>query len=245
MSMGRGLGSHVGVDKHTLQRDYGFFASVLVEVDLVKLIPNQILVEEDEHTSFLQEVEVEKLPKYCGHCKSVRNLVAECKALQKGFRREEAVVAEKQAEVVQKQKKKKRNRNKNKNVSIEPTNNVSVETMGTIPVEVPTTTPTGVVPIDVGTVDIVVEQQATEEDAQTQEGGIDHVDAIPQVGVAKHIVIDVVALLPLAVEMQSMQPLNAPQAEVTTTNCSLAVENFVSLTLCNTLHCTSTQNYYG
>ncbi|KAF9623923.1 hypothetical protein IFM89_006650 [Coptis chinensis] len=116
-------------------------------------------------------------------------------------------VIEKQAEDVQKQKKKKRNRNKNKNVPIEPTNNVSVETMGTVPVEVPTTTPTEVVPIDVGTVDIVVEQ-----DAQTQDG-TDHIDAIPQVGVAEHIVTDVVSLLPLAVEMQSMHPLNAPQAE--------------------------------
>ncbi|KAF9619134.1 hypothetical protein IFM89_005148 [Coptis chinensis] len=85
----------------------------------------------------VQEVKVEKLPKYCGHCKSVGHFVAKCKALQKRFRHEEAVVGEKQAEVVQKQKKNKRNRNKNKNVPIEPTNNVSVETMVQFPLRGP------------------------------------------------------------------------------------------------------------
>ncbi|KAF5196979.1 Dnase i-like superfamily protein [Thalictrum thalictroides] len=56
---------------HTLERDYGFFASVLVEIDLSKPIPNQILVEEEGGKDFVQEVELGKLPSFCGHCKTV------------------------------------------------------------------------------------------------------------------------------------------------------------------------------
>ncbi|KAF9606496.1 hypothetical protein IFM89_025771 [Coptis chinensis] len=58
MSMGRALGSPVGVDKHTLNRDFGFYALVLIEIDLAKLIPQQFEVEEEEGKSFLQEVDV-------------------------------------------------------------------------------------------------------------------------------------------------------------------------------------------
>ncbi|KAF9598176.1 hypothetical protein IFM89_025793 [Coptis chinensis] len=65
MSIARGLGNPVGVDKHTLNRDFGFFALVLVEIDPAKPIPGKILVEEGEGKSFFQEVEVDKLPKFC------------------------------------------------------------------------------------------------------------------------------------------------------------------------------------
>ncbi|KAF9588352.1 hypothetical protein IFM89_008782 [Coptis chinensis] len=68
-------------------------------------------------------------------------------------------------------------------------------------------------PISTGTGETLPENVVGLEagDAQTQEAGTNHVDAIPQVGVAENIVIDAVALLPLAVEMQSVHPLNAPQ----------------------------------
>ncbi|KAF9609460.1 hypothetical protein IFM89_016459 [Coptis chinensis] len=83
MSIARGLGNPVGVDKHTLNRDFGFFALVLVEIDLAKPIPGKILVEEGEGKSFLQEVEVDKLSKFCPHCKVVGHIMAECTVMRR------------------------------------------------------------------------------------------------------------------------------------------------------------------
>ncbi|KAF9598280.1 hypothetical protein IFM89_026486, partial [Coptis chinensis] len=83
MSIARGLGNPVGVDKHTLNRDFGFFALVLVEIDLAKPIPGKILVEEGEGKSFFQEVEVDKLPKFCPHCKVVGHIMDECMVMRR------------------------------------------------------------------------------------------------------------------------------------------------------------------
>ncbi|KAF9596099.1 hypothetical protein IFM89_007152 [Coptis chinensis] len=79
LAMGKTLGAPVGVDRHTIDRDFGFFASMLVEIDLSKPIPPQIWVEEEDGISFIQEVEVVKMPKYCPHCKAVGHVMAECK----------------------------------------------------------------------------------------------------------------------------------------------------------------------
>ncbi|KAF9605575.1 hypothetical protein IFM89_017918, partial [Coptis chinensis] len=67
MSIARELGNPVGVDKHILSKEYGYFAQVLVEIDLASPIPEKICVEEDASKSFLQEVVVGKLPKFCSH----------------------------------------------------------------------------------------------------------------------------------------------------------------------------------
>ncbi|KAF9603949.1 hypothetical protein IFM89_039288 [Coptis chinensis] len=83
MSIARGLGNLVGVDKHTLNRDFSFFVLVLVEIDLAKPIPGKILVEEGEGKSFLQEVEVDKLSKFCPHCKVVGHIMAECTVMRR------------------------------------------------------------------------------------------------------------------------------------------------------------------
>lgn len=83
MSMGRCLGYPIGIDKPTTERDFGFYVSVLVDLDLSKHIPNQILVEVPNGVDFLQDVEFSKLPKFCAHCKCLGHLMNECKALQK------------------------------------------------------------------------------------------------------------------------------------------------------------------
>ncbi|KAF9605145.1 hypothetical protein IFM89_014136 [Coptis chinensis] len=64
--------------------------------------------------------------------------------------------------------------------------------------------PTPISPISTDTGDTLPENVVGPEagDAQTQEAGTDHVDAIPQVGVAENIAIDAVELLPLVGEMQ-------------------------------------------
>ncbi|KAF9619827.1 hypothetical protein IFM89_009578, partial [Coptis chinensis] len=91
MSIARGLGNPVGVDKHTLKQDFGFFALVLVEIDLATPIHGKILVEEGEGKSFFQEVEVDKLPKFCPHYKVVGHIMAECTAMRRIRDRENTV----------------------------------------------------------------------------------------------------------------------------------------------------------
>ncbi|KAF9601234.1 hypothetical protein IFM89_017419 [Coptis chinensis] len=55
MSMGRCIGYPIGLDKPTAEREFGFYASVLVDLDLSKHIPNQILVELPNGVDFMQE----------------------------------------------------------------------------------------------------------------------------------------------------------------------------------------------
>ncbi|KAF5191655.1 hypothetical protein FRX31_018758 [Thalictrum thalictroides] len=83
MSMGKALGSPVGIDRHTLERDFGYYAMVLVDIDLSKTIPSSIHVEEEGGNDFIQEIEIQKMPRFCTHCKSIGHAVFECKSLQK------------------------------------------------------------------------------------------------------------------------------------------------------------------
>ncbi|KAF5183469.1 hypothetical protein FRX31_026944 [Thalictrum thalictroides] len=54
--MGRTLGAPVQVDENTLERNMGYYASVQVDIDLSKTIPDKILVEvEDKNVEFWQE----------------------------------------------------------------------------------------------------------------------------------------------------------------------------------------------
>ncbi|XP_026378686.1 uncharacterized protein LOC113273136 [Papaver somniferum] len=82
MSMGDAIGRAIKVDDTTLKREVGYYASVLVEVDLARTVPHQIVVN-SKYGSFEQEVQIPKLPKFCSHCKVVGHLVTECKVLRK------------------------------------------------------------------------------------------------------------------------------------------------------------------
>ncbi|KAF9617727.1 hypothetical protein IFM89_038227 [Coptis chinensis] len=88
MSMGRCVEYPIAIDKPTAEGEYGFCASVLVDLDLSKHIPNQILVEVPNGVDFMQEIELSKLPKFYVHCKSLGHLMSECKSLQKEMRTE-------------------------------------------------------------------------------------------------------------------------------------------------------------
>ncbi|KAF5192141.1 zinc ion binding / nucleic acid binding protein [Thalictrum thalictroides] len=81
MLIARGVGYPMKVDDSTLYKTYGYYAHVLVDVDLTKTIPNQILVETVD-SKFWQDVEVGKLPKFCNHCKMVGHVVSECKKIK-------------------------------------------------------------------------------------------------------------------------------------------------------------------
>ncbi|KAF6173083.1 hypothetical protein GIB67_041218 [Kingdonia uniflora] len=111
MSMARTVGDPIQVDRSTLCRNTGFYASVLEDVDFSKPIPNKIMVER-EGFEFCQEIQLGKVPKICSHCKVVGHLVLECRDVKKAIEKEKVIHNEADKEL----KKKRRNRKKpNKN----------------------------------------------------------------------------------------------------------------------------------
>ncbi|KAF5205415.1 Ribonuclease h domain [Thalictrum thalictroides] len=110
MTIGRTLGAPMGVDRHTLDRHYGYFASVLIDMDLSKSIPDKVLVEVENGEEFLQEVVISKLPKFCSQCKMIGHATFECRHLQK---KQVEAKNDEVPKVVEKPKKK-RNRRKKK-----------------------------------------------------------------------------------------------------------------------------------
>ncbi|KAF5206115.1 hypothetical protein FRX31_004300 [Thalictrum thalictroides] len=83
MSIAKGVGCPIGVDKVTAERELGFYANVLIDLDLSKSLPNQILVEVDDGEEFLQEIAYPALPKFCPHCQAIGHSKNECKGLQR------------------------------------------------------------------------------------------------------------------------------------------------------------------
>ncbi|XP_026459324.1 uncharacterized protein LOC113359984 [Papaver somniferum] len=79
MDLGERFGRAIKVDETTLKKEVGYYASVLVEVDLSRYIPNQIEVK-SKYGSFTQEVQIPHIPKFCNHCKVVGHWVAECRS---------------------------------------------------------------------------------------------------------------------------------------------------------------------
>ncbi|KAF6172407.1 hypothetical protein GIB67_025912 [Kingdonia uniflora] len=69
MPITRTVGNLVQVDSNTLCRHMGFYASVLVDVDFSKPIPNKIMVEREGFV-LCQEIQLGRTPKICPHCKN-------------------------------------------------------------------------------------------------------------------------------------------------------------------------------
>ncbi|KAF6143324.1 hypothetical protein GIB67_039107 [Kingdonia uniflora] len=103
MSMARAVGNSVQVDSSTLCRNTGFYASVLVDVDFSKPVPNKIMVER-EGFEFCQEIQLGNVPKICSHCKVVGHLVSECRDVEKAIEevdRETSLVNQSWADMVE------------------------------------------------------------------------------------------------------------------------------------------------
>ncbi|XP_026410271.1 uncharacterized protein LOC113305452 [Papaver somniferum] len=79
MELGNAIGRPIKVDETTLRREIGYYASVLVEMDLLKPKPSNVWVE-TKYGGFLQEIRIPKLPKFYNHCNVVGHLVAECRS---------------------------------------------------------------------------------------------------------------------------------------------------------------------
>lgn len=89
MTLGKGLGTPIGVDQRTIDREYGYFANVLVEIDLSKPIPEGINVKEEDGKEFFQAIEIPRLPAYCNHCKTVGHEITQCRGLRKAMQQPE------------------------------------------------------------------------------------------------------------------------------------------------------------
>ncbi|KAF9591010.1 hypothetical protein IFM89_001220 [Coptis chinensis] len=76
--MGKTLGRPMHVDETTAMRKLGYFASILVDIDLSKKIPNKIWLESKKHgVAFWQEVKLGKMPEFCIHYVVLGNNMAD------------------------------------------------------------------------------------------------------------------------------------------------------------------------
>lgn len=64
-------------------RKYGYFANVLVEIDLAKPVPQSIKVMKRMEKKFETMVKIPKLPSFCSHCKLAGHEITECRILKK------------------------------------------------------------------------------------------------------------------------------------------------------------------
>lgn len=80
------MGTPICVDsvtsKPALQRTFGHFARVLVDLDMSKELKYEVLVERTGYAFFV-ELAYEKIPEFCDHCKMVGHNVAECRKVKK------------------------------------------------------------------------------------------------------------------------------------------------------------------
>ncbi|XP_026419826.1 uncharacterized protein LOC113315790 [Papaver somniferum] len=76
-TISRAIGTPIKVDATTLQYQSGYYAKVLVEIDLAKTISNKLWII-TKYGAFSQGVTLTKLPKFCTKCKIVGHLTTEC-----------------------------------------------------------------------------------------------------------------------------------------------------------------------
>lgn len=75
-----GIGTPLLIDEATQSRVFGLYARVLVDVDLSKKLFNSVLVER-EGNAFPMEVQYERQPLFCSHCKHIGHAILNCNKL--------------------------------------------------------------------------------------------------------------------------------------------------------------------
>ncbi|KAM1048662.1 hypothetical protein ACFX2C_027852 [Malus domestica] len=85
MEISRGVGTPLQLDRATKERLYGYYARVLVVVDLACDLPHSIMVERDSD-GFPVDIIYENLPPKCSHCGVVGHLLANCQYVHKEYR---------------------------------------------------------------------------------------------------------------------------------------------------------------
>ncbi|KAF6169262.1 hypothetical protein GIB67_013692 [Kingdonia uniflora] len=88
MALGRTLGTPIQIDQSSITMDFGYFAKVLIDIDLAEPIPSKILVEV-EGGDFWQRIELGVTLKFCSHCKFIGHTFAECRVIKEHVQRVE------------------------------------------------------------------------------------------------------------------------------------------------------------
>ncbi|CAL0318467.1 unnamed protein product [Lupinus luteus] len=81
-SIAGGIGTPISLDDATVNRTFGHFARVLIDIDLKSELPNQILVEREGYAFFV-ELQYEKLPQYCTGCQNIGHVLSDCRKKSK------------------------------------------------------------------------------------------------------------------------------------------------------------------
>ncbi|CAN6727000.1 unnamed protein product [Malus baccata var. baccata] len=81
MEIARGVGTPLQLDSATRERQYGYYARILVDVNLADDLPTSLMVERESH-GFPVEVVYENLPPKCSHCGLIRHLANSCRQLK-------------------------------------------------------------------------------------------------------------------------------------------------------------------
>jgi len=68
------------LDEHTMRKNKGMFARVLVDIDLLSPLPDHLLVERLDF-AFVADVEYEWLPPFCSHCKMIGHELTQCRVI--------------------------------------------------------------------------------------------------------------------------------------------------------------------
>ncbi|XP_029129942.1 uncharacterized protein LOC114916720 [Cajanus cajan] len=77
LAIASAVGTPISLDKATLDRKYGHFARVLIEIDLAHKIPTQLLVEREGYAFFVS-FEFDRLPPFCTICKCIGHVDSAC-----------------------------------------------------------------------------------------------------------------------------------------------------------------------
>ena len=70
----------MSLDDHTMRKNRGLFARVLVDIDLLSPLPDNLLVERPNF-AFVADVEYEWLPLFYSHCKMIGHELAQCRVI--------------------------------------------------------------------------------------------------------------------------------------------------------------------
>ncbi|KAF6150995.1 hypothetical protein GIB67_016473, partial [Kingdonia uniflora] len=88
MALARTLGTPIQIDHSSVMMDFGYFAKVLVNIDLADPIPSKIMMEV-EGGDFWQRIELGATLKFCSHCKIIGHTFAECRVIKEHIQRVE------------------------------------------------------------------------------------------------------------------------------------------------------------
>ncbi|XP_026459464.1 uncharacterized protein LOC113360136 [Papaver somniferum] len=87
LAIAQTLGTPIVVDSKTLNHDYGYFASVLIDINFVESVATEIILTSGGR-KFPQVVENPKKPSYCKHCSIIGHAYEDCKNARKVFNKD-------------------------------------------------------------------------------------------------------------------------------------------------------------